>query len=244
MKGCTYGATLEELLNRPIGQFALKGSDGKDEDAKSDTDAGEDGDKDAKSGDADEKKDDDKKDDDGGKPLSSDERRRLKNLEEERERNVESRKEAQNEVKALKIEIAKLKRDGTPDDAIKAENETLTKTNATLVEQNTALRLQNAFLTTSGYDWVDPEAALALADLSEVEHDEKTGKVHGLKVALDKLAKAKPYLLKKATESDDKNDKDDKGKPTGRVPRSGGTKDSDEVARRAKLQAKYPGLRR
>ena len=71
------------------------------------------------------------------------------------------------------------------------------------------LRLDNAFLSANDVDWHDAEAALRLADLSEVKIGDD-GTVTGLKEALKKLSEAKPYLVKKAEEKG-KGQKDDDG---------------------------------
>jgi hypothetical protein len=53
-------------------------------------------------------------------------------------------------------------------------------------------------------DWEDIDTALNLADLSEVEVDDETGKVdmRALKSALTALAKEKPFLVKKVKTAD------------------------------------------
>ena len=246
MKDCTYRVSLDELLNRPVGHLALLGSDGEDDSDKGGPDAddkakGGDDDKSDKSGD-----DDDAK---GGKKAEpTADQKRIAALEEEKQRFYDQRDEARKELKDAKAEIAKLKKDGTPDEALKAEVEQTTKANEKLVAENTRLRLENAFLTENGFDWVDPKAALRLADLGSVEIDEKTGKVVGLNSALTKLAKDSPYLLKPKADDEDKDGKDKDGKPaprrTGQPPRGGTQKEADQAAREAKLRAKYPALRR
>lgn len=247
MKDCTYRLGLDELLNRPMGLLPLLGSDGDDDSKPSGSDADEanKGDKDDKSkesGDG----DDGKKD--GDKPAAqTPEQKRIAALEEEKQRFYDQREELKVQLKEKDKEIAKLKKDGTPDDALKSANDELTKTNDKLAADNTRLRLENAFLTENGFDWVDPKAALRLADLDAVEIDEKTGKVVGLNSALTKLAKDSPYLLKpKADDKDSKDDKDGKPAPrrTGTPPRPGSQKDADQAARDAKLREKYPALRR
>lgn len=245
MKDCTYRVSLDELLNRPVGHLALLGSDGEDDSDK----GGPDADDKAKGGD-DKSKSGDGDDDKGGdkKAEPSADQKRITALEEEKQRFYDQREEARAEVKTLKAEIAKLKKDGTPDEALKAEVDKTTKANEKLVAENTRLRLENAFLTENGFDWVDPKAALRLADLDSVEIDEKTGKVVGLNSALTKLAKDSPYLLKPKADDDgkDKDDKDGKPAPrrTGQQPRGGTQKEADQAAREAKLRAKYPALRR
>lgn len=64
-----------------------------------------------------------------------------------------------------------------------------------LAEQVKTLRIQNAFFTNNKYEWVNPEHAMRLADMSEVTIDDE-GKVTGLDKALQNLAKTHAYLLK------------------------------------------------
>ncbi|QGH73966.1 hypothetical protein SEA_HIDDENLEAF_15 [Microbacterium phage Hiddenleaf] len=244
MKNCTYRLGLDELLNAPMGLLTLQGRDGDDDGNKGDPDANDDakgGDDKSKSGEGDDADKSDKK-----KAAPSADEKRIAALEEEKQRFYDQREELKVQLKERDKEIAKLKKDGTPDEALKAEVETTTKANEKLTAENTRLRLENAFLTENGFDWVDPKAALRLADLDAVEIDEKTGKVVGLNSALTKLAKDSPYLLKpKADDEDkDKDGEDKKPRRTGQPPRGGTQKQSDAAAREAKLRAKYPALRR
>lgn len=55
--------------------------------------------------------------------------------------------------------------------------------------------LQNAFLTDNKYSWHDPRDALRLMDMEGVDVSDD-GSVSGLKPAIEKLAKAKPHLVK------------------------------------------------
>lgn len=247
MKNCTYRLGLDELLNAPMGLLTLQGSDGEGDSDKGGPDAG-----DKSKGDADDKS---KESGDGGDDKSKDKKaeptaddKRITALEEEKQRFYDQREELKGKLREANAEIAQLKKDGTPDDALKKSNDELTTSNAALTTANQKLMLENAFLKATGYDWVDPEAALRLAELDAVEFDEKSSKAIGLESALAKLAKAKPYLLKpKADEKDDKDGKDG-DKPgqrrTGQPPRGGTQKDADQAARDAKLRAKYPALRR
>lgn len=239
MKGCTYRLSLDELLNRP-GLLALRGSDGENEPGDQDEDAnkGDSDDKSGESGDGDDKSKSKK-----AEPTAAD--KRIAALEEEKQRFYDQREEVKKQLKTANTEIAKLKKDGTPDDALKSANEDLTKENAKLATANQTLMLENAFLKEAGFDWVDPEAALKLADLSKVEYDDEKGKAVGLNSALDALAKAKPYLLKpKADDKDEDEGKGDKKRRTGTPPRPGSQKAADKVAREAQLRQKYSALRR
>ncbi|QLF84498.1 scaffolding protein [Microbacterium phage Rie18] len=244
MKNCTYRLGLDELLNAPMGLLTLQGRDGDDDGDKGDPDANADakgGDDKSKSGEGDDAKGDKK-----AEPTAD--QKRISALEEEKQRFYDQREELKVKLKDANAEIAKLKKDGTPDEALKTSNDELTKSNEKLTAANQKLMLENAFLKEAGFDWVDPEAALRLADLSTVEYDEKQGKAIGLNSALTKLAKDKPYLLKPKAddEGDGKDDKDGKPAPrrTGQAPRGGTQKQSDAAAREAKLRAKYPALRR
>jgi hypothetical protein len=117
------------------------------------------------------------------------------------------------------------------------------------------LRLQNAILTDTTYQWEDPELVLAaLAKDDTVEIDEN-GKVVGVKQALKALAKSKPFLVKKAVikpdpkDADDEDDDDDEDdeepakKRTSGAP-SNGRKSKSTTPDRKALIAKYPSLSR
>lgn len=244
MMECTYGATPKELLERPIGLFALHGRDG-DDDAKSDDDDEDKSGDDAKSDEDDEKDDDAKKGKGTGETVET-LTRKLASAEEARNRAADKRDEYKAEVATLTAKIAKMEKDGSPDETIKAENQTLTATNSKLVKENEGLRLDLALRDDKAHSWVDPSKVLKLLDLSEVDFDAKTGQPRGLKAALDKLAKDSPYLL---TPKDDEHDDTNSGKPaprgTGQKPAPKGAKgDAAAAARAAELRKKYPALRR
>lgn len=79
---------------------------------------------------------------------------------------------------------------------------------STLQKQVDDMALENDFLTNNKYTWHDPSDAMRLMDMQGVEV--KDGKVIGLGPAIEKLAKAKPHLLKA-----DASKKDDKAEGTG-----------------------------
>lgn len=109
----------------------------------------------------------------------------------------------------------------------------------TLTNDNRTLKVQNAFLSANSVTWHDPDAALALADLSEVLDSDGNVDKAALKKALTDLSKAKPFLVKAA---DDK-EKDGKNGPSGQPVGSGRTKDKNEPDK-ASLLKKYPALNR
>lgn len=99
-----------------------------------------------------------------------------------------------------------------------------------LQTENRELRIQNAFLASNTYKWHDPEAALALADLSNVVIGED-GKVTGLKEALEALSKSKPFLL--AEEGDDpKLPTDPTGGPKDGKKKTNNEPNNDDLVRR------------
>jgi hypothetical protein len=72
-----------------------------------------------------------------------------------------------------------------------------------LQETNTALALKVAFLSDNTYSWHNPERALKLVDLSQVEI-EADGSVRGLKDALKALATSDAYLIKQEVKEESK----------------------------------------
>lgn len=247
MDKCTYRLSLDELLNRPAAELRLVGADGENDNKDSSQQNGADND-DKSDGDSGDGENDDKKGSGGsaGSPDAKD--RRIAGLEEERQRHYDLRKEAEQKLEAANAEIARLKKDGTTDDETKQNLVRLERENADLKVKNGDLALENAFLKSNSHKWRDNEAALKLADLSKVELDDKTGEVHGLQTALDKLAANSPWLLADESQGQNKDDKDDKGKrKTGDQPgsqRSGDQSAKEAQAKKSQLQSKYPGLRR
>jgi hypothetical protein len=124
-------------------------------------------------------------------------------------------------------------------DRLKRDHEEATKRIAALEEENHRLRLQNSFVTDKTYDWHDPQAALKLADLSEVKVDEK-GVVTGLKEAIKAVADANPWMLKP---------KDDGGSGGSQQPPAGSTGATGTPGRqptgpdRTALEKRFPAMR-
>lgn len=127
-----------------------------------------------------------------------------------------------------KSEVDKLKRDF---EEAKAE---LEKARAEAL----SAKLSSEILKFPGFVWHDPEAVLRLVDMEMISVDE-AGAVKGVKDALNKLAKDKPYLLK------GKQDKDGKGSSgagtngaSGHNPAGGGDT-TDKNKQRDALRQKY-----
>lgn len=100
--------------------------------------------------------------------------------------------------------------------------------------------LENAFYASNSVEWHNPSLALKELDLDGVQNDDGSVDRKALKRAIENLAKAQPYLVKKEA---------DGGKGNGRNGSSGnnpngtpipGGKDADRKA----LEKKYPAIRR
>jgi len=152
--------------------------------------------------------------------------------------------ELEAEVSTLKTENAALKaegKDGKLDEATTARVAELEKTVTESSKTIQTLRINNAFLSANDFTWHDPEDAMRLADLSEVEIEED-GTVVGLKEALKKLAKAKPHLIKKAEVKVDKDDADEEDRNPSGSATNGRRKGGRAKPDRAALSKTYPVL--
>lgn len=110
------------------------------------------------------------------------------------------------------------------------------QTISTLTEQLNAMALQNAFLSDNKHSWVDPSDALKLLDMEGVEV--KDGKVSGLAPAIEKLAKAKPHLLKpEAGKSGDGSSSGASGSAN-----NGKRKGDDSKAGKPNYKSRFPAL--
>lgn len=161
-------------------------------------------------------------------------------LEEEKQRHVRRRQEAEDALAEAKKELDELRNKDKDDSTKNAERlMTLEKDNAQLQEDLKQARLENAFLKDNTFTWHNPGRALALADLSEVEID-SDGTVHGLKKALEALSKSDAYLLK----TEDKKASDDAPNTEGKVKNSSKKDEGKTDPDREALIKKYPALRR
>lgn len=105
----------------------------------------------------------------------------------------------------------------------------------------TQMALQNAFLTDNKYSWHDPADALALLEKDGLEIDAETGKVTGLRAAIDKLAQKKKHLLKSETGSG----KDGEGSSEASGSATNGRRKGDGDGRDKKDYSKrFPALKR
>jgi len=94
-------------------------------------------------------------------------------------------------------------------------------------------RIENAFLGNNKYKWKNNDAALKLADLTNVEVLED-GKVTNLEAALEALSKAHPYLLD--------TDKPEEPKGSTGAPGTGGRQGDGKPDSKA-MASRFPALR-
>lgn len=104
------------------------------------------------------------------------------------------------------------------------------------------LQVKVAFFSINDTEWEDPETALQLADLSDVDVSDD-GKVdkRALKAALRDLAKRKPYLVKKKAA---KGDNTNEGEASGSKMAGGRKGQKGTSPTREQLAASFPALRR
>lgn len=208
--------------------------DAGDDDDSGDDDADDSGDDD--SGDDDKKKSKSKKDDDDDDATVP---------QWKYDKTLKRMQAADQRSSRLEKELADLKKQGTDakdvDAKLREENEKLTPRVEQLTKDNNSLRLQVAFLSANEINWVDPQVALKLVDLSDVDIDDETGKVdtRALKAALKDLARSKKYLVQPAAgKGEDAGD--DSGASGGKM--NGKRKGDKGTPDRAALAKRFPAL--
>lgn len=178
---------------------------------------------------------------DGGGSDKGDPQAKIHALTEEKQRQYDRRMEAESRAEAAEARVRDLENKDKSDEERSAARLTELETeNESLHGLLKTSRLENAFLKDNTYKWHNPDRAMALADLSEVEID-KDGKVHGLKDALKRLAEAEPYLLKPEDDKDDRREEPSTPTP-GRKTAKGKSKSQDEEDEA--LKRKFPALQR
>jgi len=199
------------------------------EDESDDENEDDSGDGDSKDDDKKSKKDEDDTDEDDKPKYTAREYDKLK-------RRLAASDKRQGQLQKQLDEL-KAGKAGELDKAVKAEIDELKPKADKLDKDNRAMRLQLAFLSTplKGVVWEDPEAAMKLVDLSDVDIDPDTGSVdkRDLAAAMRRLAKDKPYLVKKASKKDDDEEDDQSsGNPMNKRRKSSKQVDRAALAKR------------
>jgi hypothetical protein len=221
--------------------FGAEGDDDDSDDDDVDDDADDDDDAKAQKGKGDTKTGDDDEDD----PVAAAEARAEKYRARMRAAD-RARAAAERERDALKAGKGK---EGDEDtSAVVAEKDQQIET---LSEANRRLTLQNAFLLNNTHTWHDPEDVMALA-LQDEDLEVDDDGVHGMADVLKKIARKKPWLVKKdepagkgGDDGDDDDDDDTEDEPPARRTGSNnsGRRKPKQVDRQ-KLLSTYPALRR
>lgn len=132
------------------------------------------------------------------------------------------------------------RKDKTELENAKSDVEERDKQIVKLLEQIDTTALENAFLTNNKYSWHDANDALRLLDREGVEV--KDGTVTGLAPAIDKLAKAKPHLLKDSDEDDKGKDKGGSSEASGSS--TNGKRKGSEGNDKKDYSGRFPALKR
>lgn len=135
----------------------------------------------------------------------------------------------------FEAELKQLRDKDLPEaDKLKRDFEEAQKQAEQLQTANKELALQVAFLKDNTYTWHNPERALKLVDLTQVEI-QADGSVSGLKDALKGLATSDPYLVKQEVESP-------KPEPGGTAPGNNGGPGNKPAGTKA-LASRIPALK-
>lgn len=155
--------------------------------------------------------------------------KKAKALKDEQERHYTGKKSAEQKLVAAEAERDELKkaqeevdRKGKTElENAKADVEKLNQTVADKDQTIKRLTVENAFLQLKDIEWHNPQRALKLVDLSDVEFDEKTGSVKDpakLVAAAKDLAKTDSYLVRSKTSVSEGTPT---GRPSGQAPAGG-----------------------
>lgn len=196
-----------------------------------------------------------------GSEAGGDPQKKIKALEEEKDRHFNERKAAEDALAANATELEELRkfRKEQEDAKLSAEEKTQQAVKELETERDsyktkaeslqTAMQelvLQQAFLTSSDVKWHDPEIALSKADLSsvEIEINEKGIPVvknpDAIKKAAKALAESKSFLVDAGKQEEQKP-----WRATGPANAAGKqTRAATQDDEKKKLQRKYPALRR
>jgi hypothetical protein len=240
------------ISGRPV--WPIYGAQPTDDDAADDDDTDDVDDDDSDDTDAADKskksKEDDKDDD-------SDLKDRLEDAEARAARYKKRMQAADRKQAELAARVATLENGGDKDKDAEPSEDLITaqKEVESLREANSTLRVENSFLLNNTFKWHDPKDVLALVLKDEDVEVDEDGEVQGMGPALKRIAKNKPWLVKKTesardadTDDDDEDDDDDDEPVARRRQRSGGAQNGGKSRQqgldRQKLLQTYPALNR
>ena len=103
--------------------------------------------------------------------------------------------------------------------------------------------IENAFLIANKVTWHNPATALRLLNREDVSVSDD-GAVTGIDAAIEALSKSDPYLVAAKPDEGGSKGGSKSGGSTGSQPGTGGGGKDNAATDRAKLEKKYPALRR
>lgn len=189
--------------------------------------------------------DDDDEDPDDLDGIEDPKERRIAELSRENARRRRERNAERKEKEALAARIAELEKTGkSAEDQIKTEAETLKSENARLQKLMSKSTLRTAISSNDTYKWYNIDDAIRELNMEDLDIDIEHGEVDGLEAQLKKIAKNKPYLLKKSEQQDEDNASGGNQKPggfgrTGINPSGSQRQKSSQLTQREALIKKY-----
>lgn len=152
------------------------------------------------------------------------------------EKALDRMKAADKRASTLENELKEIKRKEQSElENAKTDLQEVTKQRDALAKKVDEMALENAFLTDNKHTWHDPTDALRLMDREGVEI--KDGSVNGLKQAIEKLAKAKPHLIKQV-------DGDENGSSAASGSANNGNRKGSGKTPKSDMSSRFPALRR
>lgn len=223
--------------NKPI--FSIAGGAGDDEGGDGDDEDGDEEDEeDEESSESGDESSEDEEDDEDDKPVT---REQLEKL----ERRMRAADRRADKAEAALRKERKSKQSKTKGDKDDPEKVQISQERDSLREENTALSVQLAVLTTpDATKFHDPEDVLRFLSFDDLTDEDGNIDRDAVGDALTELAEKKPHLVRTSTDKQDKDKDgdDDKPPPSGRQAGRGKQGGNKQLTREA-LAKKYPALR-
>jgi hypothetical protein len=237
-----------DLLLLPFRGGNNDGTDGKNGDVDDNSQVTKDGN--AGQGTQTQGHEDDDDDDDDFSNITDPNVRRIAELSRESGKHRRERNAARKAAEKLQQELEAIKNaGGSEKDVWEAEKAQWENKYNTLQESTSNILLETAIVREQKYQWYDVPVVMGLVDRKIVEIDLEDRVVDGLEAELKRIAKEKPYLLKKGpagggtrNENEDGQGRTQTSGSTGSHPNNRASTNDAKAARRAQLEANYPGL--
>jgi hypothetical protein len=197
--------------------------------------------------------DDDDDDDDDLKNITDPNQRRVIELSREAGKHRRERNAQRKRADALQAELdAKNNAGGSEKEQWEAEKKQLEQKYSELESKTSNSILRNSIVEEAKYSWYDVPVVMGLINRDVIEIDLEEGLVDGLDAELKRIAKEKPYLVKKGpagggnknNEEGESNGSSGAGAngSTGNQPSGRPNSNDAKAAQRATLMKQYPSL--